>query len=645
MTRSTSFLAACALGGVLAAAVACTDRSPLAPPAAAEPPAAVAALQCTVRVREGTLTCAGAPGAAGARAAIFGGQGVNVRLASSGTKYDEASGTLSSNVTVENLTGQALGTRDGVNAAAEGVRVFFHAGPTTTDGSGVVTVDNADGEGAFTAGVQPYFRYAGPLVPGDTTAPREWRFHVPATVVSFAFTVYVAAPVFAEAGWVSVTPIAPSLAVGETQRMEGVLRGVTGRAAAGPPVRWWSSNPAVATVDSAGLVTALAEGAATITATSGDRAGRAELLVTADPAVTWPTLVSFEVLPGTVLAEVDSLVFRIGVKNAHASFYFLTLDVQSPLRTSDGWFCADVTLVSGTADDGVYECRMVMPGWMIRGAWVVQGVNLHNYRRDRTVSTAALRAAGAPWRIEVKNPGDETGPVLDSLSIPQPTATAGSTAAVVNVAVTDTGSGIARVRVVARSTRTGNALGCESGLPSISGFSNVYGCYLNFPAFAPAGAWVVEQVLLEDVRGNRRTFSTAALQAAGYPTAIEVVSPQEDTAPPAVTGFSLSSPTVAANTADSVRLSLSATDAGSGLFFMTATLRRDGGTQTRQCTMGVPLNAPSATGACAFRFNAAETGAWTVALASVQDRAGNGTTLNTQQLAAAGYPTTISVTP
>jgi hypothetical protein len=649
MPRLVTFIAACAAGAVLAAAVACTDRNPAAPGIAGRPAPseALVALRCTAQVRQGTLACAGAPAPGGARGVILGGQGVNVRLASSGTHYDAGTATLVSSVTVENLTGQVLGSRDGVNTAPEGVRVFFQGGPTVTTGTGMVTVANADGQETFTAGLQPYFRYAGPLAPGGTTAPREWHFSVPVTAEAFEFTVYVAAPVFAETGWVSVTPIAPSLAVGDTQRMEGVLHGVTGSEVAGPAVRWWSSNPAVATVDEGGRVTALAEGTAVITATSGGRVGTAELQVAADSMFTRPTLVSLEITPGTVVAEVDTLTFRIGVRNLHSHFYFMNVLVRSPLR-GDEWFCSgEVTLVSGTDDDGVYECKMVMPGWMIRGVWEVEAVELYTGFRDRTVPAAALRAAGAPWRIEVKNPGDEAPPVLDSLSIPQPAAVSGyATAAVVNVAVTDTGSGIARVRVVARSERTGVRVGCQEGLPYRSGFSGTYRCALNFAPYAPTGAWVIEQVLLEDVRGNTRSFTTADLQAAGYPTAITVAGAAEDTVPPAVTGFALSPATVAGNTADSVSLSVSATDDRSSLFYVAATLARSGGTQTRQCTAAFkPFKALSGTAGCALRFNAADTGAWTVQSITLYDLVGNVATLGTAQLAAAGYPTVITVTP
>lgn len=180
-----------------ASAAACADRNPAAVSPPADPPPALAALQCAVDVRALTLGCrpASPSGSGGVSAMIIGGQGTNVRLASSGTSYDAATGILRSDVTLENLMQQALGTTDGAFAAPEGVRVFFSSGPTVSEGSGIVTVANADGEGVFTGTGQKYFQYAGMLAPGRVSAPREWRFAVPATATHFVFTVFVAAPV------------------------------------------------------------------------------------------------------------------------------------------------------------------------------------------------------------------------------------------------------------------------------------------------------------------------------------------------------------------------------------------------------------------------------------------------------------------
>ncbi|HEX8243299.1 MAG TPA: hypothetical protein VF541_07380, partial [Longimicrobium sp.] len=111
--------------------------------------------------------------------------------------YDLETQVLRSEVTLQNLAQQAMGTADGTTVA--GTRVFFASGPTVTAGTGTVTLANADGTGVFTASNQPYFLYAEILSPYQVSAPKTWRFNVPNTVNRFTFAVYVSAPMADEA--------------------------------------------------------------------------------------------------------------------------------------------------------------------------------------------------------------------------------------------------------------------------------------------------------------------------------------------------------------------------------------------------------------------------------------------------------------
>jgi hypothetical protein len=173
----------------------CLD-APTAPAGRAEPPPPDdlrAAVSCTVDVRERAVACAPIESVEGALAnRILGGQGVNLRLSSSAVSYDSSAQRFGMDVTVQNLLVQQMGTADGVDTA--GIVVFFAAGPSTTSGSGAVSVRNADGEGAFTAFGQPYFRYPEILSLQAVSAPRRWEFDVPPSVQSFAFRVYVRTP-------------------------------------------------------------------------------------------------------------------------------------------------------------------------------------------------------------------------------------------------------------------------------------------------------------------------------------------------------------------------------------------------------------------------------------------------------------------
>lgn len=182
---------------LLTFAAACSDRT-LTGPAEAPAPA-MSLTQCRVNVPAQTMTCApvASPGGSAARGdRILGGQEVYVKLASSGTAWDAGTEILSSNVTVQNLTRQSMGT-DGVTTS--GVKVFFASGPEVTGGSGTVSV-TADGTDTFTGGGQPYYLYSQALTPYQVSSARQWLFNVPGTVVSFVFTVYVSAPMTGAAG-------------------------------------------------------------------------------------------------------------------------------------------------------------------------------------------------------------------------------------------------------------------------------------------------------------------------------------------------------------------------------------------------------------------------------------------------------------
>jgi hypothetical protein len=177
---------------------ACRDYAITNPDLDAPLPEAVAGatlLECRVDVRAEQVTCEPhtprLPAGMSANR-IVGGQDVYVKLTSSGTSFDSGTGKLSSNVRVQNLTRHAMGTTDGTTV--EGVRVFFHSGPTVTSGSGSVTVHNPDGTGLFTASNQPYFEFLTILQPMALSGASLWQFAMDPTVVTFSFLVYVSAP-------------------------------------------------------------------------------------------------------------------------------------------------------------------------------------------------------------------------------------------------------------------------------------------------------------------------------------------------------------------------------------------------------------------------------------------------------------------
>jgi len=329
LRRAAPLIAAATLA---LAATACTDRAnPLGPssgPSRATPgaPLALAQLACAADLVAGTLACRpAAPRDGDARGLIVGGQNVYIRLTSSNLTYDSGTGEYAFDVTLQNLIEQPLGTTDGSTLDPSGIQVFFYSGPTVTAGSGTVTVANADGVGTFTAVSQPYFQYNQVLAQGATSSARRWTLIVPSTVTAFTFTVFVSAPVQYPSGYITLDGHLPgasfgSLPPGTSYQPAVVVKTAVGDSVPGAVVTFASSDPDCATVDGAGVVTAVRYGTCTLTATSGARSGSLAFSVTGTTR-NWTGAVSADWNAGSnwaggvVPAAADSVAIPTGVAN------------------------------------------------------------------------------------------------------------------------------------------------------------------------------------------------------------------------------------------------------------------------------------------------------------------------------------------
>jgi len=87
-------------------------------------------------------------------------------------------------------------------------------------------------------------------------------------------------------GSVSVQPATPSVIAGTSTQLTAVVRDIFGNVLSNRAVTWSSSNTAIATVNQAGVVTGVAAGTTTITATSEGQSGNATVTVTQAPVST-----------------------------------------------------------------------------------------------------------------------------------------------------------------------------------------------------------------------------------------------------------------------------------------------------------------------------------------------------------------------
>ena len=92
-------------------------------------------------------------------------------------------------------------------------------------------------------------------------------------------TVVVAAAGPAPVATVTVTPATSSLQIGGTVQLSAVTRDASGNVLTGRSIVWASSSPSIASVTTTGLVTAIAGGTATVSATSEGRSGTSTISV------------------------------------------------------------------------------------------------------------------------------------------------------------------------------------------------------------------------------------------------------------------------------------------------------------------------------------------------------------------------------
>jgi uncharacterized protein YjdB len=114
-------------------------------------------------------------------------------------------------------------------------------------------------------------------------------------------TVTVTAPAPVPVASVSVSPATANVAIGQTQQLTATVRDANNNILTGRTVTWASNGTAVATVSASGLVSAIASGSATITATSGGVGGTASITVpSAPPPGGGPTIFSDDFESGSL---------------------------------------------------------------------------------------------------------------------------------------------------------------------------------------------------------------------------------------------------------------------------------------------------------------------------------------------------------
>ena len=138
---------------------------------------------------------------------------------------------------------------------------------------------------------------------------------------------------------VDIEPVKTPLVIGATNRVSATPRGSEGNPRGDATLSWTSNKPEVATVDGAGVVTAISPGQATISASSGSGKGSVDLTVVNS------TLTGLSIEPRSKTTRTGDVVrFNVRATSGQADNNAVRWTVSGPAATidSDGGFVAEL---------------------------------------------------------------------------------------------------------------------------------------------------------------------------------------------------------------------------------------------------------------------------------------------------------------
>lgn len=399
----------------------------------------------------------------------------------------------------------------------QGARVTW-----ATTGGGSVAAENSS---TYSTGAA-----AGRWKLGPAEGPQTATVTVDGVSAEFTATAGPVVPVAS----ISLSP-GTSITVGEGRVFQVVatLRDASGNLLGGRTLAWSTSAPGIASVSSsspnAALVTPLAVGEATITASSEGRSATLRVNVTTAPRLTGfsrtPASVDVTSAPATVEFTVSATDAGPGMKEV-----IVFLD---PPERNRFWTCRATAPSSGTPHNGVWKCTITVPQGAEAGTWIISQITFIDQADTQiAIGYDKLGSGGYPWTVIVKNSGPPaTRPVITGLSLSPTTVDITHSNGRVDFMVSANASaGVSNVYVNASLPAGGTTYGlwCEdSTLVGGSAADGTWKCPLSVPMTSPAGTWKVG-ITIVDSAGNSRGYDSAALQNAGLPSTFVVTRSSAD---------------------------------------------------------------------------------------------------------------------
>jgi len=283
---------------------------------------------------------------------------------------------------------------------------------------------------------------------------------------------------------VVVSPGEATRFVGETVQLTAMVTDANGDELSGRPVTWQSSASGVATVSGSGLVTAVAPGTATITATSDGKTGKSTITVRKVPVA------SVDMDPGNATLEIGQ-----------------TIQIRATPRSADGdalegrsvvW-SSSATAVATVNQSGVVTARS-------------SGSTLIRATSEGVTGTALVEVSVVPVASVQVTPDTATLLAGQSLQLQARTLDAGGdqlSGRTVTWSSDDDD--------VASVSSTGKVLALSAGQATITATSEGKSATARITVVAPVSSISVEPESTSVVVGNTVTLVATALDGAGDP--------------------------------------------------------------------------------------------------------------------------------
>ncbi len=353
-----------------------------------------------------------------------------------------------------------------------------------------------------------------------------------------------------------------------------------------------------------------------------------------------PSALDVTAAPGQTTCTVAATDDLAGVSEVTCSFRSPTF-LQSHS-------CTATTPASGTSRDGTWRCAVTIPQYSDAGTWKESVTLTDGVGNARSVSEFELPLLGFPTDLAVTSVPDLSPPVLTAFSFAPSAvdASAADRSVTCSMTFTDSPAGVAQATCQFQSPDAFQVRSCPATAPaSGTPTSGTWQCTVTIPRYADAGTWQA-YVLAGDTVGNMTFLDPTTLAASGFPTDLAVTAVPEDVVGPSLTGFDFDPKTLDLSGSGAVvTCSMAVTDALSGAWFAACVFTSPSQLQSFGCGALDSVSGTRQNGT--FRCDVAmpqyaEGGIWKAAV-SIQDLAGNFTSLADTDLATAGFPTDLDV--